>query len=69
MLTKDIVVAHAFGHHADDGRHGIRRPRMQGSPPIWRGSTVIRVNRIGFTPSVEAVTCGATSGAGAIRAP
>jgi hypothetical protein len=32
---------------------GIRRPRMQGIPPICLGSTVIRVNRISLASSLR----------------
>lgn len=42
-----LALSHSVGDHADDGRHRMRRPRMHGIPPIWRGSDVMCVNFMG----------------------
>jgi len=41
---EDLSLRHPLGHIPTIVATGIRRPRMQGIPPIWFGSTVIRLN-------------------------
>ena len=44
ISIKDFGFRHAFAYHAHNIATGMRRARMHGRPPIWLGSTVMRVN-------------------------
>lgn len=44
MLAEDLVHGHRVGDPRHHGRTGMRRSRMQDSPPMRAGSVMIRVN-------------------------